>query len=241
MNLARVFADAAGLWQRDRDLWLRVAGFCFFLPALALQLFVSLPDLSGLEKEALSNALVAWAGANASWLAALAVWQVYSCAVVLLLVLDPARPTLGAALVRTLRLMPGLSLAYLAAMLLVGTGASFFIVPGLYLFGRTYLTLPVLVAEPERGPLVALISAIQRSHRRGWLFFLIPLTAFLVQNLVGSVFAAAGGALGAAVEGTPAHLIFGVLLAGVAAAGALAQTLLLAAAYRGITGAKQGI
>jgi hypothetical protein len=241
MMIARVFSDAAALWRRDRDLWVRVAGVFFFLPALAIMLFAPLLDLSKVDEAAVNQMLVNWVVANAWWLLALVVWQVFAAGVVLVLALDPVRPRVSTAILRALRLLPALMLAYLATMLPVALGASFFIVPGFYVLGRTLLALPILVAEPGLGPFGAIIAAIRRSHRRGWILFFIPAGPFLLQNLIGSVIGALGDGLGAEVAGTPAHFLFGVVLAAVASAGALAQALLQAAAYREVGRTSNGI
>lgn len=240
MILARVFKDAAGLWQRDRDLWLRVAGFYFFVPALAIMLFAPMLDLRKVEEAAVNEAVFSWFTANAWWLIALTMWQIYACGVVLVLALDSGRPSVSAAIMRATRMLPGLMLAYAGAMLMVMAGASFFLVPGLYLFGRTYLVLPLLVAEPKLGPLGALITAIRRSHGRGWMLFFVPASVFLVQNLASSMLSALGDQLGADLAGSRAHFVFGVVLAAIASVGALAQALLQAAAYRA-AGASNGI
>lgn len=244
MMLARVFADAAALWRRDRDFWLRLAGFCFFLPAFAIALFVPPFEMTMPVDKSDTNAIIQqWMNmfyANAGWAIPLTVWQIYSAATMLVLVLDPARPSLAAAAQRALRSLPGLVLVYLGAALLVGFGLSAFIVPGLYMIGRTLLSQPILIAEPKLGPLGALISAIQRSRRRGWMLFFViagpALAQFVALGVVGSFAAALGEATNA-----PVHFVFGALQAAVVAASTLAQTLLMAAAYREVTGARQGI
>ncbi|MES2444329.1 MAG: hypothetical protein V4574_15990 [Pseudomonadota bacterium] len=244
MNIARVFVDAVALWRHDRDLWIRVASFYFFVPVFAVLLFVQpsqVPvevrpgDLSALAQQM----LVTFRG-QAWWLVPLTVWKVYSLGVVLILVLDPARPSLATAILRALRMLPGLMLAYLGAGLLVGAGLGLFIVPGLYLVGRTMLTQPILVAEPHRGPIGALIVAVQRSHRRGWTLFFVLLCAILMQLCAESLVSTVGALLGGATNGL-AHLVFSALGAAVIAAGSLAQALLQAAAYRELCAARQGI
>jgi len=240
LNLARVFADAAALWRHDRDLWLRVAGFLFFVPALALKIFLPLPELRNLTPEAAQLALLAWLQVQALWLLAYFVAQTFGFGVVLTLLLDANRPSLAAAMLRTVRQLPWLVLAYLAVLLLVGFGFTFFIVPGLYILGRTFLTMPILIAEPKRGPLGALIGAVQLSHRRGWLFLLVPTIAFCTAYFVAGMVGAVGGVLGAETQPV-VRVLFDVLMAVVATASALAQALLQAAAYRGVIAARQGI
>jgi hypothetical protein len=240
LNLARVFADAAALWQHDRDLWLRVAGFLFFVPALALQAFLPFPDLRDLSPEAAQPLILSWVQAQGGWLFAYLVAQTFGYGVVLTLVLDPSRPPLGAAILRTLRQLPWLVLAYLAVLVLAGTGFTLFILPGLYILGRTVLTLPILIAEPARGPMGALIAAVRRSHGRGWRVLLVTMSAFSVTYLLAGTVAGAGRALGSESQ-LAVRILFDLLLAGVATASALAQALLQAALYRSVGEARQGI
>lgn len=244
MNLARVFADAARLWRDDRDLWLRMAGFFFFVPMFAVTLFYTPVPLNlpadKVDLNALAQRWLEAFYANAWWTVPLTAWQLYGAAVVLVLVLDPARPPLAAAIRRALRILPGLALVYVGATVLTGFGLSLFVVPGLYLAGRMLLSQPILVAEPRLGPLGALVASVQRSHRRGWLLFFVPASVTLVQfmalSMVGTLGALAGEASSAAV-----HFVFGAFEATVVAASMLAQALLQAAAYRELGIAKQGI
>lgn len=241
MNLARVFADAAALWQRDRDLWLRIAGFFFFMPALALYWFAPLPDVDDLAPEVARKAVVQWFESNAIGLLGFMLIITFGYGVVLTLLLDDKRPALGSGIARALRLLPALALTSFVVGLLVSLGLFALFVPGLYIAGRTFLALPALAAEPKRGPIGALVTAVQRSHGRGWLLCFVVLTAVVCTQLAASAAGALGAVLGSDIVGSPAHLVSGIVLAAVAAAGALAQALLQAAAYRAADGARQGI
>jgi hypothetical protein len=239
MRLVSIFADAYQLWRRDRDLWLRVAGFFFFMPALALYWFAPLPALKDVETEAAQKLVAAWFEANAIGLLGFILLITFGYGVVLTLLLDDRKPVLANAITRALRLLPGLTLASFLTGMLVGLGLIAFVVPGLYVAGRVLLTLPVLVAEPERGPFGALIVSVQRSHARGWMLMAVTVSGFLAvqfaAGLIGGIADAAGASSG------PVEFACDVLFAAVAAAGALAQALLQAAAYRVLTGARQGI
>jgi hypothetical protein len=178
--------------------------------------------------------------ANAWWMVPYYLWLIYSGAVILVLVLDPARPPLSTAMARALRILPGLTLAYLLASLLVFAGAGLFLVPGLYLYGRTFLTQPILFAEPRTGPLGALVASIQRSRGRGWMLFFIPIGLLLLEIAAGNAVGLFGDTPVQPVS-APVHFVLSALQAAITAASALAQALLLAAAYRAIAGARQGI
>lgn len=244
MRVIGVFADAAALWRRDRDLWVRLAGFYFFVPALAILLFVPPNEVhidpNPSDMSVLLRQWFEYFYANAWWSLSFTLWQVYSVGVVLILVLDPARPSVSAAIGRALRALPGLVLAYLGASVLVGAGLCAFVVPGLYLIGRTLLVQPILIAEPQVGPLGALVASVQRSHRRGWMLFFVFVSVILAQFVASSVIGSFGELAGE-TGSVPVHFVVSVLEAAVFAAAALAQALLQAAAYREVAGARRGI
>ncbi len=242
MNLSRVFADAYALWRQDRDLWLRIAGFFFFMPSLALYWFVPLPELKEGDPEAAQKLVAAWFESNAIGLLCFVLIITFGYGVVLTLVLDRERPVLASAITRTLRLLPGLALASFVTGTLVGLGLLAFIVPGLYIAGRTFMTLPALVAEPRRGPFGALLAAIQQSHRRGWMLVAVTVSVFFAVQLLGGVVAGVANAAGVPANGGgPLGFVCDALMAVVASSGALAQAFLQAAAYRALGGARQGI
>jgi hypothetical protein len=244
MMVTRVFADAAALWRRDRDLWVRLAGFYFFVPALAILLFVPRTEVhidpNPSDVGVVLRQWFAYFYANAWWSLSFTLWQVYSVGVVLILVLDPERPSVSAAIRRALRALPGLVLAYLGASVLVGTGLCVFVVPGLYMIGRTLLVQPILIAEPQVGPLGALVASIQRSHRRGWMLFFVFVGAVIAQFVASSVIGTFGDLAGE-TGSVPVHFVVSLFEAAVFAAAALAQALLQAAAYRELTGARRAI
>jgi hypothetical protein len=238
LGFGGVFADAAGLWRANRDLLVRVVGVFFFLPALALQLFVTpVVIVQDMAPEALSAALQNWLLQNWYWVLGNLLVVTFGTAVLFVLLLDTARPALDRALGRGLALLPVLALASLAAGVIVLTGMFALFLPGFYFAGRTMLTGPTVIAEPNANPLAAVAGSIRRTHGHGWMLFLIMSTVsvviFLTEAIVGDVQLAL-----ATVPG--AHLVLDVAIAAVSAAGALAQLLLQAAAYR-LLSARQGI
>lgn len=241
MILAQVFADAAALWRRDRDLWIRVAGMLFFVSALALQLFIPSPGTdTATTNEAAQAAVLAWLRGNGVYLAAYLLVQTYGYAVVLTLLLDRSGPTLGAAMVRALRRMPGFALSAVAMALALWVGLSLFIVPGVYLGGRILLTWPVLAAEPEQGPIGAMLTSVRRSRGRGWQLALAASSVTCGAYIVFIAIATAA-TLAQVPAGGVARLLFDVALSAAEAASALILALVQAAAYRVAGTARQGI
>jgi hypothetical protein len=113
-------------------------------------------------------------------------------------------------------------------------GAFLFIVPGLYLLGRTALISAVLMAEPERG-IAGIGEAMQRTRKGAWTlslaFALLWLFGMFAAAIAGGVFDTLGP------NGTILGDVFAALLGALVFA---AQMMTQAAAYRTLP-AKQGI
>jgi hypothetical protein len=230
LSFAGVFADAGAMWRSERDLLLRLAGIFLFLPIFGLRLFLPELDVKNVAEDALWPAIAAWYNANALWLAAQLIFQAVGVATMLALLLDPARPTVGRALTRALGLLPSLMVGLAGIMLFTGLGAFLFILPGLYVLGRTLLVWPVLVSEPALGPFRGFAAAIQRTHKHGWMLLLALVTIWIPAYMVAGIFdasAASAGPLGKA--------LVDMLVALISTAAGLAQLLVQAAAYRGLT------
>lgn len=243
-GLAGIFAEAAALWRGDRDLWIRVAAVFYFLPMLALLFFASEPPAGDpdIAPEAAMQAALDWLAANAGWFAGAWLVQALGSCVLLALLLDPARPSLGQALGRAPRLLPGFLLVRLMTLLLVAAGSFAFLLPGLYAAGRTLVAGASYIAEPERGPFAAFVAGIRRTDRRGWMLLLAGMTLvaiyFVADMLLGSV----GTLLGASGAASPfVRAPFVLVSAFVGAAMGLAQVLVEAAAYRRLAAPRQGI
>lgn len=173
INLSRTLRQAWALFRSDRDLLLGVAGALIFLPVFALQLLVpgppAMPASGAAEADTLAwaQAATAWAGANGGWYLLAYALIYWGQATIFTLYLDPARRDVGAALRRAAPLVP----RYLLAMLLVSIPTAFglmlFILPGLYVMGRTMLTGPALVAERPIGAARAIVRALSLSRGNG--------------------------------------------------------------------------
>ena len=237
LRFAGVFADAGVLWRADRDLLVRVASVFFFLPLLAAELFLPLPNLEQLDGQAFVAAYGAWLVDNWVWFPTTGVIQIFGHGVLLVLLLDADRPKLDVALGRALRLLPTLLAASIGVLLIFLVGFFPLIVPAFYLAGRTLLTGAIVVAESRLNPIAAIADSIRRTRNNGWVLMLIMLTVGFVTMLAVNVLRDARLAV-AAVPFAYAALGFATAAAG--AAGGLAQLLLQAAAYRALT-ERQGI
>lgn len=241
IGLNGILAEAGMLARNNLDLLGRIAAVFFFLPAFAQQLFFAMPvppeDLPAAEAW---KRFVEWTAAHLHWNLLFGLFQLFGSAVIFLLLLGSARPSLGDALGRTLRLMPGLIMVWLGAGLLVMLGSVLFVVPGLYLLGRTFVVGVTYVDQPERGPGAALTGGILHTRGKGWLFTGICVLVLLATSIALSFVDAIAAALAAA--GLAAAVVKPLAdgcAAAIAATGALAQAVMQVAAYRLLSAASE--
>jgi hypothetical protein len=169
---------------------------------------------------------------NAPMLAFQMTAELVGVAVLLALLLDPSRPTVGEALRIVARRLPMLIAAMLLINVMLVCGMALFIVPGLYVIGRAAMVMPVLIAEPERRFGDAIGRAVELTRGRVIqllsLWALIFVGAYFVQTLLQSLARAAssGGS-------NPVTLgMVAIATSAVSMATAIAYTLTRAAIYR---------
>lgn len=237
LRYGELFARAGELWRADSELLVPVAAIFFFLPILAILIFLPITDLSGLEGEARSQAMLAMIGEQLPWSLAQTIVQTWGVGAILTLQLDPGRPSVGEAIRRSLVRLPGLLAARIIAFGGVALGILAFVVPGLYLIGRTFLTSALYIAEPKLGPAGAAIGGFERTAGNGWLLFLVAGTIFAANYLIGGM--AGQGMLTLSAGGSWLALPFAALAAGMLSLMVVAMVLLEIAAYRGL--ARQGM
>ncbi len=186
----RTWADAMAMARANRAILLTVAGTFLFLPQFALALFAPWPEFKVFDQQALG---VLFGYFQTSWPAILAatVASRFGEAVVLLLLLDRARPTVG----QSLTSAGSLLLTYLVATYLVSAaevaGGFLFIVPGIYVMGRLFLAAPAMLAEHITNPVRAVERSWQLTRGRGFLIAGLILLVAIVATVAGSALAEA--------------------------------------------------
>jgi hypothetical protein len=244
IRYSAVLADALARFRRDGDLLIRMAAPFLFLPALALELLVPPPPARSAGSAGDEAALLAWADAFGVWLSANGGWyaiayvvQTLGAGAILSLYLHQPQPDARGALARSVALLPRLLLAALLVALPAGAGLLLWIVPGLYVLGRTMAAAPILMAEAPIGAGAAVIRAIGLSRGAGLSLAAATGTVLLAGYVLALPFAMLGaGAAGSSVMGA----IAGLGGAAVTASAALANVLLAISAYRMLS-ARQGI
>lgn len=235
LDAGRAWGDAMAMLKAAPDVLLTIAGFFLMLPMLLLDMTRPLV-LSGARGTAFQE-MMAWTEANIVWILAVAVVGALGRLVIFIMLLEPSRPTAGEALSAAARLLP----LFVATDLLIGLlwmgGAMLFLLPWLYLIGRTFLAEPAFVADRARSPIAAIAAGFEASRGNGWRIFSMVAIIYVagtiltaaVDSVVGVVGALAGATgldrfLSAFVQaGFGAALSLALLLVGVASWRQLAQ------------------
>ncbi|KQM41505.1 hypothetical protein [Sphingomonas sp. Leaf10] len=184
IDIGAALREAVAIWRRDRQVILAVAGMFFFLPNLALSLLLttartqlSIDAAAATDDRAMLAVMQAQLIENAPWFALQLLIEVIGVAVLLTLLLDARRPTVGEALRSVVRRLPVLVAATLLVNVAKSVGLLLLLLPGLYVIGRVFVVLPVLIAEPQRRFGDAMTRALTLT--RGHVLQLVSLSAML--------------------------------------------------------------
>lgn len=240
----RLVAATWHLFRRERELVLAIALPLIFLPAWAVLLLADpLPPLPPAPRDevvlgAWMAAVTAWGQANALWYVladAVAIWGVAALAVLLA---DPHRPTVGAALRRSGAWFLSYAALALLIALPVGVGMWLFVIPGLWAQARFIAATPAMAHE-GLGVVAALRRSVALTRGRGLVLTAAVALLFLMQWCAVVPLASADDWLRAPGHENP--LVLALVDAGVAVAGAgfhVAVLLLGVLVYR--VGASRG-
>lgn len=201
-----LWQDTAALMRAHLPLVIAIAGVFLFLPDLLLSHFFPQPERLG-DADAMMAAMNAYVAASWPWHVVNLLINLVGTLAILVLVLDPGQPTVGAAIARGARLLPRYLLAYFLSGLIVTFAFLVLAVPALqflslrvfvlllpalaapafYLYAR-FLPLPsILVVEDQRNPVRLIQRSLELTRSVGAALlglFIILLVAFLVVMLV---------------------------------------------------------
>ncbi len=242
LPIGGVLADAAALWRGERDVAMRLAGVFFLLPVLALAMLVStLPVIAAPgDEDAVFAAVRAFYIDNFVWLLLVSLALDFGGLAVLNLCLRGSmtvRELLAASLAR---LLPFVLIGLLTGTL-INLGFALYVIPGVYIFGRSWMMGAAYAAEPQRGLLAAIERGFRLSAGNGWRIALLGVGTAAIAGSGALVLLIVAQALAVLAGG--AAWIQGIALVPVAAAGAAAYvafTLVRAAVYRRLAGSSSG-
>ncbi|MGH6780527.1 MAG: hypothetical protein ACREB5_00270 [Sphingomonadaceae bacterium] len=196
LSYGRTWDDMVALFRSHIELLLAIAGVFLFLPSLLTQLAVPDPQITGQGIEALQQYLAHYQTYMPTMFL-LSIPTALGQASILALVLDPARPTVGMAIQRGVSLLISFIALNMLVNLSVMGGVLFFILPGIYLIGRTFAASPALVAEHRLNPLTGFRRGLEVTRGNGWRVFGILLIIILVGIILS---AAITSVLGVAIS-----------------------------------------
>lgn len=242
LSLGSALADAAALWRAERDIVARIAGVFYLLPILALGMLASglvLPDQA--TPEQVQEAVGSFYRANIVWLLLISVALEFGTLALLKLFLQPGGTVRDVLQAAAVRLLPFVLLGF-ANGAVMQLGFTLFIIPGLYVFGRTWMMGTAYAAEPERGLLGAIERGFRLSAGNGWRIALLGFGVAMIAGagaLVLLILAQTAAALAGGAQWAQAVSLVPVAIA--AAAAYAAFTLVRIAAYRRLAESSNGM
>lgn len=235
--------DAWTRWRGDREVILAIAGVFVFLPVFGyLLLAAEPPRLDGLTQEERVRIALSYFSDQLPWLVVRTAVQLFGTAALLTLYLDRRGATVADVLRRSVAVLPWLAIAVISAWGLTTLGLFAFVIPGLYVYGRTALAGPVLIAERGVGFAGAIARSIALTHGNGWRMFSLMILPFLLGFLAVQVIGSIDQAMRAAGAINPvAKVILDALAASVATIAFVARVLLEVSLYRRLASPRHGI
>ncbi len=230
---AGALAEAVARYKAERPALHAVAGLFFFVPALALLFFVDTGPPQA--DQSVTDALRAMLLDNWPSLLGVQLLELFGSAWLYAWLLGREKPSLGQAFGRAIALFPMFVIASVLVGVLTFAGLLFFLAPGFYVIGRTFLVAPILIAEPGTTAIRAFEESIRRTQGMGWMLFVIAAAIWLTGQFPNLLLRPLEAPLG--MVGT-------VLVDGIAALAGAAVTLLIllvkVAVYRR-AGSKRGM
>jgi hypothetical protein len=197
---SQVWTEAMELLKGQREIVLTVAGFFMLLPSLCLYALRPFAP-KGDTQATLVQEYVAWVAANLPWIALVGLFAALGRLAILILLLGPGRPSVGEALSAAVRLLILFVAMTILIRLMLFAGSLLFIVPALYLYGRTFVAEPAFVSDRARNPVAGIGRSFALTRGNGWRIFFVAFLIYLggmifrlaVGSVVGVVGALAGG------------------------------------------------
>lgn len=231
LDAGRAWSDAMSLLSGQREILLTITGFFILLPSLLLNTLR--PFVASGSRDALVQELMRWTETNFLWIIVAAVLAALGRLAILILLLSPERPTVGEALSVGGRLL----ILFVAMDILIGVmwlgGLLLFVIPWLYLVGRTFLAEAAFVAERVHNPVAAITAGFDASRGNGWRFFAMVAIIYVAGTILTAAVRSVVGVIGALAGGTGLDRFLGAFVeAGFGAGLSLILVLVSAASWR---------
>ncbi len=199
LDAARAWTDAMALLSGQREILLTLAGFFIMLPALLLNALS--PFVPSGAQDRWMTELFAWTNANIHWIVVVGALASLGRLAILIVLLAPERPTVGEALAAGGRLL----ILFLVMDLLIGFmllgGIVLFVLPALYIFGRTFLAETAFVATRSHGPIAGITAGFEASRGNGWRIAIVAAIIYVAGLILTAAIGSVVGVLGALAGG----------------------------------------
>lgn len=237
----RAWADMVATIKAHWEIILTLIGIFVLLPAFAWGLLIPQPDIKP-EDPNLIPLVIAWWNSVAPWFLLRSLLELMGIATLLAMLLRPDRPTVMTALGRAARILPFMLITGLLVGLLQFGAFLCFVIPALYLVGRTVMATAVMIAEDQTNPVRAIGRSFELTTGNGWR---IAATYLLIVIVTGVVLLAATsvfGSLFAIILPAGLAATLDALLAGVMASVLdIAALLFVVATYRQLATQPAGV
>jgi hypothetical protein len=199
-DAGRAWSDAMALLKGQLEILLTITGFFIMLPALLLNALR--PFVPSGKSETWMAEVAAWTEANFVWIALVAVLAALGRLAMLILLLGPDRPTVGEALAAGAKLLAMFVIMDVLIGLMLLGGSLFFIVPAIYIFGRTFLAEAGFVARRVHNPVAGLTAGFEASRGNGWRIVLMAAIIYVAGVILTAAIGSIVGVIGALAGGT---------------------------------------
>lgn len=228
----RAWADIVAMARAHVEILLVLAGVFLLLPDFARAIFVPSPKIESFDWAAIET-LNIYFRENGLALFLLGLPTLLGSAAILSMLLDPRKPTVGAALKVALVMLPSLVvLSWLTQFAILG-GLFLLIVPGIYLLGRLAVAQAAAMAERQMNPLKAIARSFELTRGNGWrvagISLLFAIVAAITARAIGAII---GIILSLIVPSAALVQVTALLSATLGAVTLLLMLLLAAAIYR---------
>ncbi|MFD1612996.1 hypothetical protein ACFSCW_14420 [Sphingomonas tabacisoli] len=227
-DASRAWSDAMALLNGQREIVLTVAGFFMLLPPLLLNTLHPFTP-SGQSGTWLREVGV-WTEANFLWILLVALMASLGRLTLLILLLGPERPSVGEALRAGVRLLPLFAVMDLLIGFMWLGGLMLFVIPWLYLAGRTFLAEAAFVARRVHGPVAGIAAGFEATRRNGWRLFFIIAVIYLAGTILIGAIGSVVGVFGALFGGAGLNLFLNAFVDAAGGAGISMLLLLVAVA-----------
>jgi len=224
--------DVVALWRAHGEFLAIITGLFLMVPDFTRNLFFPVPVITGFDEASL-ELIEKYFAANGTWLFLLNLPVLLGSAVILSLMVDARRPTVGQAIGLAFVMLPSIFVLNLLMQLTIVGGLLSFIVPGIYIIGRLAVASSWQMANRSMNPLRAVSQSFEMTRDYGWrvagIIMIFAVTGAIAMRAIGSVL---GILISFVIPKMSLAAVVAFLSAILSSTYALAMLLLAAAIYR---------